>query len=117
MLVDVRQNPVSRKTGFSKYPLQESVSKLGIEYFHFACLGTPLRIRRQYLRTGNIRKALEQYEEYLRSRKRCLQALLRRVTSRQFCLLCLEGDYNSCHRSVIAEKLTEMTGCRPIHLK
>jgi uncharacterized protein (DUF488 family) len=116
VIVDVRHNPVSRKRGFSKGHLERSVSALGIRYLHFPCLGTPPRIRRFYLRTGNIQKALRQYERYLGSRKQCLRSLLSRVTSRRFCLLCLESDYNSCHRSIIAQRLTEMTGCQPTHL-
>ena len=117
VLVDVRENPVSRKRGFSKIRLAESTAQLGIEYFHFPCLGTPHRIRKLYSRTGNIESALQLYEEYLRSREKCLRSLLERVTSKYFCLLCLESDYTSCHRSIIALKLAEMTGCQPIHLR
>jgi uncharacterized protein (DUF488 family) len=117
VLVDVRQNPVSRKPGFSKGCLEKSVHAYGIEYVHLPCLGTPLRIRQIYARTGNVQGALQQYERHLRSKKQCLESLLHRVTSQQFCLLCLESDHNSCHRSVIAQQLTEMTGCQPIHLR
>jgi len=117
VLVDVRQNPVSRKYGFSKIHLEESAAQSGIEYFHFPCLGTPQRIRKLYSRNGNIESALRLYEEHLRSREECLRSLLERVTSKYFCLLCLESDYTSCHRSIIALKLAEMTGCQPIHLK
>jgi uncharacterized protein (DUF488 family) len=117
ILVDVRQNPVSRKRGFSKGFLEKRASRLGIEYYHFACLGTPPRIRRLYSQTGNVKKALEEYEEHLRSHKKCLLSLIHTVTSKQFCLLCLESDYTSCHRSIIAQHLAEMMGCPPIHLK
>jgi uncharacterized protein (DUF488 family) len=116
VLVDVRQNPVSRKPGFSKRRLEKTVCASGIEYIHLPSLGTPKQIRSIYTRTGNIQKALQQYELYLRSKSKCLRALLDRVTLRHFCLLCLESDYNSCHRSIIAAKLSEMTGCQPIHL-
>jgi uncharacterized protein (DUF488 family) len=117
ILVDVRQNPVSRKRGFSKRFLERSASRLGIEYYHFPCLGTPPRIRKLYSQTGDVKKALEEYEEHLRSHKKCLLSLINIVTSKQFCLLCLESDYTSCHRSVIAHQLMEMTGCQPTHLK
>jgi uncharacterized protein (DUF488 family) len=117
VLVDVRQNPVSRKRGFSRSHLQESASQFGIDYLHFPCLGTPPRIRKLYVQTGNVQKALKLYGEHLQSKKKCLLSLISLVTSKQFCLLCLESDYTSCHRSVIAQRLTEMTGCRPVHLK
>lgn len=116
LLVDVRQNPMSRKRGFSKLELQRSADLSGIEYLHFPCLGTPPRIRHFYARTGNLEKTLAQYEEHLRKRKKCLESLVGVVASKYFCLLCLESEYTSCHRSVIARHLAEMTGCRPIHL-
>jgi uncharacterized protein (DUF488 family) len=116
VLVDVRQNPVSRKRGFSKRPLQESIRRSGMDYLHAPDLGTPPSIRRVYLKSGNIKKALEEYEEHLRARRQYLRSLLHKVSRRSFCLLCLESDYTSCHRSIIAQMLTEMTGCQPIHL-
>ena len=109
VLVDVRQNPVSRKRGFSKNSLEKTVHANGISYFHLPCLGTPVRIRNLYARTGNMKRALQQYQVHLRSKKRCLQSLLQLVTSQQFCLICLESDYNTCHRGVIAQQLAEMT--------
>jgi uncharacterized protein (DUF488 family) len=116
VLVDVRQNPVSRKSGFSKGRLERSVIRSGIEYFHFPCLGTPLRIRKLYNRTGDTSKALEQYQKHLGKRRSCLQSLVRMAASKHICLMCLEADHSSCHRSVIAQKLMEMTGCQAIHL-
>jgi uncharacterized protein (DUF488 family) len=116
LVIDVRQNPVSRKQGFSKKSLENSVQDCGIGYIHFPKLGTPTRIRRLYLSTRNAQNALEQYEKYLRSRTVYLRHLLKKVADEQFCLLCLESDYNSCHRGIIARMLTEMTGCQPIHL-
>jgi uncharacterized protein (DUF488 family) len=116
VLVDVRQNPVSRKSGFSKGHLERSVMRSGIEYVHFPCLGTPPQIRKLYSKTGDTRKALEQYQKHLRSRRKCLRSLVRIATSKHICLMCLEADYSSCHRSVIAQKLMEMSGCQAIHL-
>jgi len=37
LLIDVRQNPVSRKTGFSGPRLQVELQQLGIEYAHYTC--------------------------------------------------------------------------------
>jgi len=117
VLVDVRQNPISRKKGFSKNSLEKNAARMGITYLHFPCLGTPPQIRSFYGRTGNVKQTLKKYEIYLSSRTKCLESLVQTVTSKQFCLLCLESDYTFCHRSVIAQRLTEMTGCPPIHLK
>lgn len=117
VLVDVRQNPISRKRGFSKNHLEKSARLSGIDYFHAPQLGTPPAIRKHYASGGNIQDVLEAYEKHLRSCRQHLRSLLEAVTSRRFCLLCLESDYTSCHRSIIAKVLAEMTGWQPIHLR
>ena len=116
LLVDVRRNPVSRKRGFSKARLQEMVGRAGIEYIHLPSLGTPPAIRTFYQRTGNVATALRRYEGYLRSQTHCLRELTATARHKVVCLLCLESDYTSCHRSVIADRLSEMTGWLPVHL-
>ncbi len=50
LLCDVRRNPLSRKTGFSKGPLSSYCAKVGIEYRHLPELGIPGQ-RRQELNT------------------------------------------------------------------
>jgi uncharacterized protein (DUF488 family) len=116
LLVDVRQNPISRKKGFSKNQLEKAVSSFGITYLHCPQLGTPPPIRKIYATTGNIEKALLLFEKHLRARQQVLRALFQTFKSERFCLLCLEADHRSCHRGIIAQVLTEMTGCQAIHL-
>lgn len=111
VLVDVRQSPVSRKPGSSKRKLERAMPILGIHYIHCAELGTPSRIRNAYVRSGEVGQALLGYQKYLRT-----HTLSRLLHSQVPCLLCLEADYRLCHRSIIAQILTEMTGCRTIHL-
>lgn len=116
LIVDVRQNPVSRKPGFAKSHLERELPKHGIEYLHYPPLGTPPFIRAIYLELGNVGLALKKYSSYLEHRRGCLQSLLNTVWPRRFCLLCLEKDHNFCHRGVIASKLVEMIRCQPTHL-
>lgn len=40
-LIDLRRNPLSRKYGFSKKTLAETVKKLGIDYVHIPELASP----------------------------------------------------------------------------
>lgn len=116
VLVDVRQNPISRKKGFSKKQLEKTIPNFGISYMHCPELGTPPPVRKIYATTGNVQEALARYEEYLRARQRTLETFFRMVKAERFCLLCLEADHRACHRSIIAQVLNEMTGCQPIHL-
>ncbi len=116
LIVDIRQNPVSRKAGFAKSHLEIELPRHGIEYLHYPPLGTPPFIRAIYLELGNVRLALKKYSSYLERRRACLRSLIRSVWPRRFCLLCLEKDHNFCHRGVIASKLVEMIQFQPIHL-
>jgi uncharacterized protein (DUF488 family) len=47
LLCDVRRNPLSRKTGFSKNQLESYCNKVGIEYLHLPSLGIPSHRRRE----------------------------------------------------------------------
>ena len=116
LLIDVRQNPVSRKAGFSAAKLEAELGRSGIQYAHFPNLGTPSHIRLQYQKNRNPLAALKAYEMYLDSRTNYLESLIEFASPKRFCLLCLERDHNLCHRGVIAHKLAEMTRCHPIHL-
>lgn len=116
LLIDVRQNPISRKAGFSSGKLKGQLEHAGIRYAHYPCLGTPRSIREQYQRTSNVEVALKSYAKYLNGKTSCLESLLQFASSKRFCLLCLESDHNLCHRGVIAARLAEMTRCRPTHL-
>src|SRR5438477_11974727 len=93
LVVDIRQNPVSRKPGFSKYPLARVLSTGGIEYLHYPCFGTPRSIRDRYCKSGDICTALERFERYLNTWQHCVKAFLRRVSGRRFCLVCFERDH------------------------
>jgi len=116
LIIDVRQNPVSRKAGFSGSQLQTELERHGIKYAHYPCLGTPSHIRLEYRKNGSALTALKAYATYLNTKSRCLESLIEFTSSKRFCLLCLESDPNICHRGVIANKLAEMTQCRPVHL-
>ena len=117
ILIDVRRNALSRKPGFSRQALETTLTKAGIEYVHLPNLGTPPSIRNYYCRVGNVELALEQYGQYISSRKNELKLLMDMVTSRTYCLLCLESDPRRCHRSVLAGELEKLTKCRATHLQ
>ena len=116
VLMDVRQNPFSRKPGFSKRRLQDAISQAGIEYHHNPDLGTPPKIRNMYRSTGDVSDALAEYERHLSLNIEPIQSLARIVVSKKVCLLCLESDHRMCHRGIIAQKLCEMTKWQPTHL-
>ena len=116
VLLDVRENPWSRKPGFSKAKLQNAMEAAGISYIHEPRLGTPSRIRGIYKDTGNVSKALAEYGRYLRKTPAPIEALAMMASGKKVCLLCLERDHNLCHRGVIAQQLCETSQWTQTHL-
>jgi uncharacterized protein (DUF488 family) len=47
-VVDVRELPLSRKTGFSKKALTNALNPSGVEYVHMVNLGCPKPVRDRY---------------------------------------------------------------------
>ena len=116
ILVDVRQNPWSRKVGFSKVRLGDALTAAGIVYLHRPDLGTPPQIRTIYKRSGSILEALAEYDRHISRNSDIILGLAKTSKGKRVCLLCLETDHNMCHRGIIARKLCEITKWQPVHL-
>jgi len=98
-VVDVRANPVSRRPGFSKKRLAESLAAAGIAYRHEPLLGNAFRdvddlatvmdLMRQRLGAGEPAEAVARLVEL--------------SGDRRIAVLCLESDQSRCHRQVVLE--------------
>ena len=98
-LVDVRANPFSRRPGFSKKKLAESLTAAGIAYRHEPLLGNAFRdvddfgvamdLMRAHLAAGEPAEAVDR--------------LVSLADGRRIAVLCLENDQNRCHRQVVLE--------------
>lgn len=107
-IVDVRLTPISRKRGFSKTALAEALEREGIVYIHIRELGCPKQIRMRYQRTGDFSSYVHAYRNrVLDSAPSGVAELASRAERSRVCLLCFEKDHDSCHRSVVAEKVRE----------
>ena len=53
-LIDVRDIPFSRKKGFSKEVLKETLEDNNIKYFHFKPLGSPASLRSKLKEDGGL---------------------------------------------------------------
>jgi uncharacterized protein (DUF488 family) len=103
VLVDVRQNAISRKPGFSKRALAEHCRLRGITYVHRPELGNPRENRDAY-RAGSAASRTR----YLRHIEACgesLHEIVRLLESRTVALVCFEADHEQCHRSLLAEQI------------
>lgn len=107
VLIDVRENPISRKKGFSKNSLRKAVVENEINYVHFPALGSEREIRKEYRITKDWEKFSVKYNEYLNSRNEDLNELTDLIDNNHCCLMCFEADYHLCHRSIITDVLKD----------
>lgn len=103
-LVDVRAIAASRRPGFAKSALSAAVQEAGIGYLHLRALGTPAA-GRAAARAGRPAEMRRIFAEHLKGvESQAALAELSALARRQpVCLLCLEADPTTCHRTMVAE--------------
>lgn len=118
VLFDIRENPVSRKPGFSKSRLQDALEEAGIQYVHVKALGSPSAIRYEYKNGGDKETFFKAYRAYLKTQIAHLRDVLNAVREKTCCLMCLERHAWECHRSAVSEMLKQLDGnsLRIVHL-
>lgn len=116
-LVDVRAIAASRRAGFSKTLLRESLAAAGIDYVHLRGLGTP-KAGREAARKGRISEMREIFARHLAEPQAVVEfETLRELTGRKrVALLCFEEDHRGCHRAILAERLAEEAGAGIVNL-
>ena len=110
VLADVRRNPLSRKYGFSKKTLSDTVQKLGIEYIHLPALGIASDKRQELNAQADYDRLFDAYEKYdLKKNKAALQGLFKIFLShKRVAITCFEEHVCMCHRGRIANALSSM---------
>jgi len=105
-LIDVRAVASSRRAGFSKTILNQSLEAEGIGYVHLRGLGTP-KPGREAARKGRIAEMRAIYEDHLATPE--AQDAMARCTEiaagGRAALLCYEAEAAGCHRRIVAERL------------
>jgi hypothetical protein len=112
LLVDVRRNPLSRKYGFSKKTLSETVKKLGMEYVHIPELGIASEKRQGLNSQADYDRLFDSYERHeLRENKRALEQLFGMFLDRKrIAITCFEAHVCMCHRGRVANALSHFPG-------
>jgi uncharacterized protein (DUF488 family) len=106
VLCDVRNNPLSRKFGFSKNNLQKYLGNIGIEYVHIPELGIVSEKRNNLNSDLDYRNLFRDYKASLPKRQEYLERLHQLVQSKnRIALTCFEHDPAHCHRHVIRDYL------------
>ena len=107
VLCDVRQNPISRKYGFSRRQLQDAVEKVGIRYVPMPELGIDASKRTDLDSPEDYQRLFEEYErEMLPQRGEYLKKIVDLLEEqRRVALTCYEADPTMCHRYRITNAL------------
>lgn len=110
VLVDVRRNALSRKYGFSKKTLSETVQKLGIEYVHIPELGIASDKRRELKTQSDYDRLLDTYENVeLSQNQAALDQLFGLFVERKrIAITCFEAQSCMCHRGRVAKALSAL---------
>lgn len=108
VVIDVRAIAASRRAGFSKTVLGNSLAAEGIDYVHLRALGTP-KAGREAARKGHIAEMHEIFEGQLAEPQAQLDLIKAGdiAAGRKAALLCFEADACGCHRAVVAQRLGE----------
>ncbi|MDQ8029145.1 MAG: DUF488 domain-containing protein [Brevundimonas sp.] len=116
-LVDVRAIAASRRAGFSKTLLRESLAEAGIDYLHLRGLGTP-KAGREAARKGRIAQMHDIFNAHMAEPAAVVDfATLGDLAVRsRVALLCFEAQACGCHRLVLADRLRLERGVDVKHL-
>lgn len=110
VLVDVRNNPLSMKYGFSKTQLKKFCESVGIEYMHFPEVGIQSAERQELNNQNDYDKLFETYRNQNLSKTTVTQnqllSLLKK--NKRIALTCFEADINQCHRKHLAEAIKKL---------
>lgn len=116
-VVDIRELPLSRKPGFSKKALTNILSLAGLEYIHMVELGCPKLVRDRYRKDGNWNRYTEGFLKHLETQEFAIAGLSDVVMFSNCALLCYEADHNFCHRSMVANAVSDYCGASVQHIK
>lgn len=100
-VVDVRQNPVSRKPGFSKRQLAGHLADVGIAYVHEKTLGNPSENRDGFRRGES--EARHRFAGHLNAASGALSRIADLLETSTLALLCYERSHSQCHREPVAD--------------
>ncbi len=116
-LVDVRAVAASRRAGFSKTILGESLRAEGIDYVHLRALGTP-KAGRDAARKGRVAEMRDIFDAHLAEpgAQVELDRLRALAGEKRVAMLCFEADHAGCHRAVLAERLVAEDGHEVVNL-
>ncbi|RZK60288.1 MAG: DUF488 domain-containing protein [Pedobacter sp.] len=106
VLIDVRNNPLSMKFGFSKTLLSKYCNSLNIKYVHYPEVGILSNQRQELNGQSDYDKLFKAYKKTLPAKLSIQIAILELLKlNERVALTCFEADICQCHRKPLAEAI------------
>jgi len=107
ILVDVRNNPLSMKYGFSKSQLTRYCASLNIKYVHFPEVGIQGSQRQELNTQSDYDKLFSKYRKDNLSKTGATQTVILNLLKehQRIALTCFEANICQCHRKYLAEAI------------
>ena len=111
-LVDIRNNPVSMKYGFTGSLLKHYVEETGIKYISIPELGIESRYRKNLDEQGDYTNLFKIYESEILPQRKDKMALLKNLITQEkrIALMCFEKDERMCHRGIASRYFQNWCG-------
>jgi uncharacterized protein (DUF488 family) len=110
-IIDVRNNPVARRYGFHKSTLARLGDRVGIQYVHVPELGIQSGLRQNLGSREDYDALFDRYaRETLADETESIQRVGGLMAEKASVLVCMEADPRFCHRSRLAEAVSQDTG-------
>jgi len=112
VLIDVRNNPLSQKFGFSKSQLIRYCQSLNIEYIHFADVGIQSEYRQELREQNDYDNLFDSYKEKTLPKTISTQEKILAIlkSKNRIALTCFEANIHQCHRKHLAEAIKKLPG-------
>ncbi len=112
VLVDVRNNPLSMKYGFSKSQLKKYCASVGIDYMHIPEVGIQSDQRQELNTQSDYDKLFAVYRKNNLSKTTTSQNEILKLLKqhKRIALTCFEANICQCHRKHLAEAIEALPG-------
>jgi uncharacterized protein (DUF488 family) len=112
VLVDVRNNPLSMKFGFSKNQLKRYCESLGIQYMHFPEVGIISDKRQELNSQEDYDRLFADYRANNLPKTLTIQTNILAILLKykRIALTCFEANHCQCHRSHLAHSISKLPG-------
>ena len=112
VLVDVRNNPLSMKYGFSKSQLKKYCASVGIEYVHIPEVGIQVDQRQELNTQSDYDQLFAVYRKNNLTQTTAHQSEILKLLKqhRRIALTCFEANIFQCHRKHLAEAIESLPG-------